>query len=232
MIKAVFFDYYNTLVDYYPPREEVQAKLLGEMGIRITPEELLRPIMVADDFLSKEHSQKSLAKRSKEEIAALYGQYHGIIFKEAGLEASTELIGNILRKWVTLELKLALYKDVVPALDELKERGLTLGLISNVDRDIDADYERLGLAKWLQLKIISKDVGFTKPRPEIFQAAVKAAKVKPEEAIYVGDQYEIDVIGARGVGMRGILIDRHGFFGDITDAIRIRSFAEISQHLD
>ena len=232
MIKAVFFDYYNTLVDYDPPREETHAKLLGEMGIKITPKELLRPIMLADDFLSKEHSQKSLAKRSKEEIAALYGRYQAMILKEAGLEASPELIGNVLKRWMSIELKMALYKDVAPALDELKERGLTLGLISNVDRDIDADYERLGLANWLQLKITSKDVGFTKPRPEIFQAAVKEAGVKPAEAIYVGDQYDIDVVGANGAGMRGILIDRHDFFGDITDSIRIRSFAEISQHLD
>ena len=232
MIKAVFFDYYNTLVDYDPPREETHAKLLGEMGIKITPKELLRPIMLADDFLSKEHSQKSLAKRSKEEIAALYGRYQAMILKEAGLEASPELIGNVLKRWMGVKLKMALYKDVAPALNELKERGLVLGLISNVDRDIDADYEKLGLANWLQLKITSKDVGFTKPRPEIFQAAVKEAGVKPAEAIYVGDQYDIDVVGANGAGMRGILIDRHDFFGDITDSIRIRSFAEISQHLD
>ena len=232
MIKAVFFDYYNTLVDYDPPREVTEAEVLGEMGIKITPEELRRPIMLADDFLSKEHSQKSLAKRSKEEIAALYGRYQAMILKAAGLEAKAELIGAILKRWMTLELKIALYKDVAPALDELKERGLTLGLISNVDRDISADYDKLGLGNWLQLKIISKDVGFTKPHPQIFQAAVVKAKVKPEESIYVGDQYDIDVVGANGVGMRGILIDRHDFFGDITDVIRIRSFAEISQHLD
>jgi len=232
MIKAVFFDYYNTLVDYDPPREETHAKLLGEMGIKISPQELRRPIMLADDFLSKEHSQKSLAKRSKEEVAALYGRYQAMIFKEAGLEASQELVGNVLKRWMTLDLKMALYKDVAPALDELKKRGLTLGLISNVDRDIDADYERLGLSHWLQLKIISKDVGFTKPHPEIFQVAVAKAEVQPAEAIYVGDQYEIDIVGARGVGMRGILIDRHDFFGSITDAIRIRSLAEVAQHLD
>ena len=232
MIKAVFFDYYNTLVDYDPPREVTHSKLLGEMGIKITPEELRRPIMLADDFLSKEHSQRSLAKRSKEDVAALYGRYQAVVLKEAGLEAKPELIGAILRKWMTFELKLALYKDVAPALDELKKRGLTLGLISNVDRDIDADYERLGLANWLQIKIISKDVGFTKPHPEILQAAVAKAKVEPAETIYVGDQYDIDVVGANGVGMRGILIDSHDFFGDITEAIRIRSFAEISRHLD
>ncbi len=232
MIKAVFLDYYNTLVDYDPPREETQSKLLGEMGIEITPKELLRPIMVADDFLSKEHSRQSLAKRSKEDVAALYGRYHGMVLQEAGLEASPELIGSILKRWLGIELKMALYDDVAPALDKLKEQGLTLGLISNVDRDISADYDELGLANWLQLKITSKDVGFNKPNPEIFQAAIKQAEVKPAEAIYVGDQYQIDVVGANGVGMRGILIDRHDFFGDITDSIRIRSLAEVAQHLD
>jgi HAD superfamily hydrolase (TIGR01662 family) len=128
-------------------------------------------------------------------------------------------------------LKMALYDDVVPALTELKGRGLTLGLISNVDRDIEAVYNQLGLADWLQLKITSKEVGFTKPNPEIFRAAVKQAKVKPAEAIYVGDQYQIDILGAEGVGMRGILIDRHDYFADISDATRIRNLAEVAQHL-
>jgi putative hydrolase of the HAD superfamily len=230
MIKAVFFDYYNTLVDHDPPREVTHAKLLGEMGVKISPEELLRPIMLADDFLSKEHSQKSLAKRSKEEVAAIYGRYQAMILREAGLEASPELIGNILKRWMSIGMKMALYDDVAPALDGLKERGLTLGLISNVDRDISADYERLG--NWLEVKVISKDVGFNKPHPQIFQVAVKEAGVKPAEAIYVGDQYDIDIVGANGAGMRGILIDRHDFFGDITESIRIRSLAEVAQHLD
>jgi putative hydrolase of the HAD superfamily len=206
--------------------------LLGEMGVKISPEELLRPIMLADDFLSKEHSQKSLAKRSKEEVAAIYGRYQAMILREAGLEASPELIGNILKRWMSIGMKMALYDDVAPALDGLKERGLTLGLISNVDRDISADYERLGLGNWLEVKVISKDVGFNKPHPQIFQVAVKEAGVKPAEAIYVGDQYDIDIVGANGAGMRGILIDRHDFFGDITESIRIRSLAEVAQHLD
>jgi HAD superfamily hydrolase (TIGR01662 family) len=231
MIKAVFFDYYNTLVDYDPPREVTEAELLGELGVKVNPESLLRPLMVADDFLFKEHSRLSLGKRSKEEAAALYGRYHGMILKEAGVEPKPEIIAALLKKWFNLKLKMALYDDVAPALDELKQRGLTLGLISNVDRDISATYNELGLDKWLRLKITSQDVGFNKPRPEIFQAALKKAEVEPAEAIYVGDQYEIDVLGANRVGMRGILIDRHDFFSDVGAAIRIRSFAEISQHL-
>jgi putative hydrolase of the HAD superfamily len=231
MIKAVFFDYYNTLVDYAPPRQVTEAELLGELGVEVSPEVLLRPLMVADDFLSKEHSRLSLGKRSKEELGALYGRYHGMILKEAGVEPKPELIAALLKRWFTLELKMALYDDVAPALDELKQRGLTLGLISNVDRDISTTYEELGLANWLQLKITSQDVGFNKPHPEIFRAALKAAQVEPSEAIYVGDQYQIDVVGANEVGMKGILIDRHGFFAEITDSPRIRRLDEVTEYL-
>jgi len=231
MIKAVFFDFYNTLVDYDPPREETQSRLLGELGIEISPEELLRPIMVADDFLSKEHSRLSLGKRPKEETIALYGRYHGMVLKEAGLEASPQLIGDILKRWMSIDLKMALYDDAAPALDKLKEQGLTLGLISNVDRDISSVYDELGLGNWLGVTVTSQDVGFNKPRPEIFQAALKQAEVKPSEAIYVGDQYQIDVVGANGVGMRGILIDRNGFFEEITDSPRIRRLTEITEYL-
>lgn len=232
MIKAVFFDFYNTLVDYDPPREKMHAEVLGEMGVKVEPEALLRPIMVADDFLSKEHSRRSLGKRPEKEAVAVYGRYHGIILKEAGLEASPQFIGDVLKRWMSIDLKLALYKDVAPALDDLKGRGLTLGLISNVDHDISDIYDKLGLPGWLAVKVTSQDAGFNKPHPEIFRSALKKANVEPSEAIYVGDQYEIDVVGANGVGMRGILIDRHGFFGEISDSIRIRSFAEISRYLD
>jgi putative hydrolase of the HAD superfamily len=130
-----------------------------------------------------------------------------------------------------MDFKLALYDDVAPALDELKKRGLILGLISNVDRDINSLYEGLGLPGWLQLKITSQDVGFNKPQPQIFRAALEQAKVKPEEAIYVGDQYEIDVLGANGVGMRGILIDRHDFSPEISDSPRLRRLTELTDYL-
>ncbi len=60
MIKAVFFDLYNTLVGYDPPREEIQARILKDFGIEVSPEALLRPIMTADDFIYQEHARFSI----------------------------------------------------------------------------------------------------------------------------------------------------------------------------
>jgi putative hydrolase of the HAD superfamily len=231
MIKAVFFDLYNTLVTYDPPREEIQARILKEFGIEASPQSLVRPITVADDFIYKEHSRLPISKRSREETTALYIQYHGIVLKEAEIEASQELIGGILGKWMSFKLKMVLFDDVAPALTDLKKRGLVLGLISNVDRDVAPLYEELGLPAWFQVMVTSQEVGFNKPHPGIFQAALKEAGVKPEEAIYVGDQYEIDVVGANKAGMTGILLDRNGFFEETTDSPKIRSLSQVVEHL-
>jgi len=231
VIKAVFFDLYNTLVNYDPPREVIEAKVLKDFGIEVSPEALLRPIMTADDFIYQEHARLSISKRSEEEKIALYSQYHGMVLKEAGLEASREVIAGILGKWMGFNFKMVLFDDVIPALTHLRERGLVLGLISNVDRDIAPLYQGLGLSAWLQVMVTSQEVGFNKPHPEIFLAALKQAGVKPEEAIYVGDQYQIDVVGANKVGMLGILLDRGGFFEEITDCPRVHRLTEVAEHL-
>ena len=231
MIKAVFFDLHNTLAGYDPPREVIHSRLLKEFGIEVSPEALLHPVMAADEFIYREHARHSLGKRSKEEITALYSQYHGVILKEAGIEASKELIAGILKKWMSADYKMALFDDVAPTLAQLKERGLVLGLISNEDRDITPLCQELGLSAWLQVVITSKGVGFSKPHPGIFQAAAKKAKVKPSEAIYVGDQYRFDVVGANEAGMLGILLDRRDLFKDITDCPRIRSLTEVVPYL-
>ncbi len=146
-------------------------------------------------------------------------------------EASPELIAGILGKLLKLDLKLALFDDVMPALTHLRGRGLVLGHISNVDRDIFPTCRELGLSAMLGVVVTSQELGFNKPQPEIFLAALKQAGVKPAEAIYVGDQHQIDVVGASGAGMLGILLDRYGFFEEITDCPRIRRLSEVAEHL-
>jgi putative hydrolase of the HAD superfamily len=96
---------------------------------------------------------------------------------------------------------------------------------------MESTYTELGLQPYLNFKVTSAEVGCDKPHPEIFQAALKKAQVKPEEVIYIGDQYDIDIVGARGVGIKALLIDRNDYFPDITDCPRLRSLTEITQYV-
>jgi putative hydrolase of the HAD superfamily len=231
MIKAVFFDLYQTLVRYEPPREEIEAKVLKNFGIEVTPEALVRPIIVADEFIYNEIARGALRARSREEKTALYLRYQEIVLREAGIKCRQEVIFKLLREMQQSRMDLVLYDDVAPVLDELKSQGLILGLISNIEQDMTEIFSRLKLPAWLTVLVTSQDAGAGKPRPEIFRYALERAGVKPAEALYIGDQYQVDVVGARGAGMKAILLDRGDYYKDITDCPRIWSLAEVVGHL-
>ena len=231
MIKAVFFDLYHTLVRYEPPREELMSQVLKDLGIEVKPEILRRPLVIADEFIYQEIARTPLSQRSKEDKMALYARHQEIVLKEAGIEANQKLILGLLGKMQQFDMKLVLFDDVLPALTDLKNRGLILGLISNVDRDITPLLGQLGLKSWLQVVVTSQNAGFNKPQPEIFQAALKQAEVQASEAIYIGDQYQVDVVGANKMGMKGVLLDRGGYFEETTDYPRIQSLTQLVERL-
>ncbi len=231
MIKAVFFDLYHTLLGYDPSREELQARALKEFGFEVDAEALRRPLVVADEYIYREHARASLGRRSKEEQMAVWAQYERILLKESGIEVDDQLIMGLLGKMREFGLKQVLFDDVLPTLNELKKQGLILGLISNVDQDITSLLDNLGLTALLQVVVTSQDAGFNKPSPEIFQEAVKKAGVQANEALYVGDQYQIDVVGANKAGMKGILIDRINYFTEVNDCPRLQNLMQILEYL-
>jgi len=231
MIKAVFFDLYHTLVRYEPPREETQARGLKELGIEARPEVFQRPLVIADEFIYQEMARVSLSQRSKEEKMALWVQYEKIVLNEAGITADEKLVLDLLNKMWQYDMKLVLFDDVMLALNDIRKQGVTLGLISNIDRDINPLLDELGLSLLLQVIVTSQDVGFNKPHPQIFQAALRRAGVKASEAIYVGDQYQIDVLGANKAGMKGVLLDRGDYFEETTDCPRVLTLTQLLRYL-
>ena len=231
MIKAVFFDFYNTLASHYPRREQVWVNACRELGIEVQAKALFNSLPAADMYWRDEAARSPIDDRSPEEKIDFYAEYATRILRGAGVEPNRDTALQILAKLREHDWKFKAYDDTLPALKELKNRGLIPGLISNVFQDMESTYEELGLQSYLAFKVTSSEVGCDKPDPEIFLAALKKAQVKPEEAIYVGDQYNLDVVGARGVGMKAVLIDRNDFFTDITDCPRIRSLTEIVEHV-
>ena len=231
MIKTVFFDLYNTMVHYEPPQDELEASALKELGVDVSPEVLRRPIVAADEFIYNEIANRPLSYRSTEEKMALYIRYQEIVLREAGLKYDQKLVLGLLGKMQQTKMNLVLFDDVAPVLTDLKSRGIILGLISNVEQDMTETMTRLGLPSWLEIIVTSQDANAVKPRPEIFQEALRRAGVQPSEAIYVGDQYQVDIVGARGAGMKGILIDRNDYYSDDIDCPKISSLSGVVEYL-
>ncbi|HUF50952.1 MAG TPA: HAD-IA family hydrolase [Longimicrobiales bacterium] len=117
------------------------------------------------------------------------------------------------------------------ALQRVRERGHTIGVISNADGRVATFIAQAGLLPHLDFIIDSGTVGVEKPDPAIFRMACARAGVRPEEAIHVGDVYEIDVVGARAAGVRPVLIDSDDRY-EHRDCDRIRTIADLPAWLD
>jgi len=90
---------------------------------------------------------------------------------------------------------------------------------------------KLGLEPYLDVIVTSEEAGADKPNPIIFQAALQRAGVDASEAVHVGDQYKMDVVGARGVGVNPILIDRYNLYPEGSDCPRICNLTELAGYL-
>ncbi len=104
-----------------------------------------------------------------------------------------------------------LYKDSLPILRALKKRGLVLGIITNhssLIRPVINEY--VGEYVSDSHVIISQDLQVYKPDPVIFRHATRQIGISPENCLFVGDNLEVDAIGAvqqGGFGL-GLWIDR------------------------
>ena len=103
-----------------------------------------------------------------------------------------------------------LYDDVEPALRSLAEAGLKIGLISNTQRPLDEFAAHFALDHIFSAAISSAELGYLKPHPAIFEAALAAVGEPPASAVMVGDSVKADIEGARQVGMRAVLVRRTG----------------------
>lgn len=103
-----------------------------------------------------------------------------------------------------------LYDDARDTLVDLAARGVRLGLISNSHRCLTSFRAHFGLDGLVSAAVSSAELGYLKPHPRIFRAALSQVGVPPERAVMVGDSLAHDVAGARAVGMRGVLLARHG----------------------
>lgn len=120
--------------------------------------------------------------------------------------------------------------DVADMLKRLKESGFRLAVISNRRNPFDEHLETLGIQTYFEYSLAAGTVNAWKPDPKIFLHALNEMGVKPEHAVYVGDNYFADVIGAQNAGMKAVLIDPSNLFPEADCAV-IERFSELESLL-
>lgn len=214
MIKAVFFDFYKTLfVHQEQAFERSLRKIVTRYGVEINWErfETAMERLFANTSAPVPTTDYSLLESS---ITVMMREREFV--RELGIENHVEQIAWELLQFAGHPLfatnNTILYNDVVPTLEHLRDAGFKLAIVSNWDTPLDPLTERLGIADYFDAIVASHDarVRSEKPDPHIFNYALTAVGVSAEEAVHVGDTYEADIVGARDVGIRPILLDRDG----------------------
>jgi putative hydrolase of the HAD superfamily len=101
----------------------------------------------------------------------------------------------------------------------LRRRGLATGVVSNFDHRLPALLDGLGLAPLLDVIVRPADVGAAKPDARIFHAALERLRVAPNDALYVGDDEDDDVGGARAAGLQALNVATLPRFGALLEHV-------------
>ncbi|MCL0043429.1 HAD family hydrolase [Dehalococcoidia bacterium] len=213
-IQAIFFDLDNTLCDVegsFAERYKAGISALIQRDDRWTEEELLRRTIAMD--------------RSRGRLSSLLLEL-GVSDSEAGraaLDAENEVLFS----------KLQLFPQIRESLDVLSQHYV-LGIITNgsvaqqTRKLIDLKLER-----FFSIIIIDERIGISKPNAKIFEEAIVQAGCEPRQAMYVGDQWDVDVLGANSAGLHAVWINRSGLerprFGQAKFVLR--SAAELPEAL-
>ncbi len=102
------------------------------------------------------------------------------------------------------------YAEVPGVLSALRSGGVRLLVVSNWDSSLPPLLAELGLTPYFDGILVSALFGASKPGRAIFDEAVRLAGVDHAEALHVGDSLHDDYHGARGAGLRALLVDRSG----------------------
>jgi putative hydrolase of the HAD superfamily len=199
-LRAVLLDAGGTLI--HPDREFILARL-ADRGIEADAEaytDARRHAVAAVGDMLRSDDPGTDAIRARAWFAALLTR---LGLPEHGLGAIAREIRarhEAGRLWVWTE------PGTREALEALREVGLRLAVISNADGRVARYLETAGLADLFEFILDSAVVGIEKPDPRIFELACRRLGVDPDEAVYVGDTYEVDVLGARSAGIRPMLL--------------------------
>jgi HAD superfamily hydrolase (TIGR01549 family) len=212
MVKAVFFDFYLTLCILGKQSFEASLqKIAARYRVEINWERY--DTAIENLFVHTPVSNPPTHALAESVIATMTRECEFI--RELGIQEHVEQIAwELLQSGHPLfaATNATLYDDVVPTLQQLRDAGFKLAIVSNWDTPLDPLLERLGIVDYFDAIVASHDVRVRseKPDPHIFNYALAAVSVSAEEVVHVGDTYEADIIGARNVGIRPILLDRDG----------------------
>jgi HAD superfamily hydrolase (TIGR01549 family) len=220
MLETIFLDAGGVLV--FPNWDRISSTLRRH-GVAVDAAALARAEPLAKRQLDESHTVQVTNDASRGWL------YFNLILDRAGVPRSraTDAALDELHVYHRASNLWEYVPDgVLEALAALRSHGLRLTIVSNANGRLCHLFERVGLAGAVDCLLDSHDEGVEKPDPRLFEIALARSGGDRATTIHVGDLYQVDIVGARAAGIRGVLFDAAGLYGD-ADCPRVSSLADL-----
>jgi len=220
-VRAVCLDIDDTLVDYGRTARTVLAATCGRddawaLWERNNKVQFARLLAGEIDYDTMR----------RERLRAFFADLGEWISPEEAAEREARRMAAMERSW-------CLFEDALPCLEWLRAAGLRIAAITNASGVHQrVKLASLGLAEYFDTVVVAGEVRVAKPDPVIFHTACAALGVPPEDVVHVGDRLDLDALGARNAGLRGVWLNRTGEVASVPpDVPVISSLSELPELL-
>ncbi|HIA83146.1 MAG TPA: TIGR02253 family HAD-type hydrolase [Candidatus Marinimicrobia bacterium] len=203
MIKAIIFDLDNTLLDFVKMKQfSVKAAItaMNEAGLEVDEKKAYEDIF--DLYMERGWENQQV--------------FDDYLNQTVGEVSNKILAAGIVSYRRAREATLLVYPNVNKTLIQLIKMGINLAVVSDApSREAWMRLYYLNLHHVFDPVLTFDDTGVRKPSPKPFQMALDYLKIKPNEAIMIGDWPERDVVGAKEIGMKTIFARYGDTFGTV-----------------
>ena len=214
-IETIIFDLDGTLRHSVPSADDAQFRFAEQIGAGVDPAQQHLGARWAHYYWAQ--STELLADVKKYEKWGddfwINYLYRYLISLTVPVERATDLapgLAALMQGHYTPDNRV--YPCVPETLQNLRDAGYTVGLVSNRSQPCHEECEELGLLQYFDFAYVAAEVKAWKPNPRIFDRALELTGSSPEQIIYVGDNYYADIMGAKNAGLQAALLDEHGVF--------------------
>ena len=204
-VRAIIYDAGRTLLKPRMEPPDIWDFLGGQLGVEFARE---RPLPDVGHYFYR----NMLGKYDSDARArGFWNSYYVKAMQETDVDESDDDLqaaANALYSWYQQPEQWLMYPEVPEMLQRVQALGLRQGVISDWGTDLVSLLHAHDVSAHFDFVVASATVGAAKPHPDIFHYALARAGLQASEALYIGDSYISDVLGARAVGITAVLIDR------------------------
>ncbi|GEM_PF-946043 len=210
-IKAISFDFWYTIARYeteaeWKRQDEIRvedfSRILTNHGFNFSKELIENTLRQIEEECDAERSRTEMEIASRE-LVSRFCKRLGIKKQIAGGQSA------LLKAFdeALLKVKIIAEPGVLKTLDKLKRMGYPLALLSNTSHGhvIKKIMDTVGLTPFFDILLYTDEIGPRKPNREAFNILLKKLETQAKETLHIGDRPELDVLGARRLGIRSVL---------------------------